>query len=454
MKNLLSALAVGAALLAHAPTQAQSPAPLPADPGPIVAQTSVPGLPVGWETATLFNLLPTITTPASFVVGANGDLFFTETVGANCGLASATMIFRVPMNGDTPVLPVTVTPFSTVPIDAHELVYDSNTNALYACGTCDQTGSVYRIPSSGVPELLNPAVPLNDPDGLTIGILPTKPGPQLLVTTQDGLFVFDLVSGPVPLMTQVAVDLSLTPAVSLGNWGFPLFDDNTATMLATNVGRPATRTTVELTFTSNVSAVATVAGPDNVHPLAIDHRGVRWFRQTNEIGIVNPGDLFVPVIVSGDPASRLQHYGAGSFFFTEVSTGSVLRIDRPLTAGALTVSASAGGIVPLHIALPAPRGNEAFLIVVSASGAGSGTPWGSSICPVTPDIITEVGLLLATTGDWTAGNWNGWLSASGTAYAEFRFWPGMFPSNVTFNLACIVGNPEYSSNGTWVHVLP
>ena len=454
MKILLPALIIGASLLPLPSTHAQSPAPLAADPGPLVATVFGPSLPVGWEMTQLFNLLPTFTTPASLVVGPNGDLFLTETAGINCSSSPATMIFRVPINGTVPVLPVSIVPYTTVPIDAHELVYDTNTNAFYACGTCDQTGAVYRIPSSGVPELLNPVVPLNDPDGLSIGTLPNKPGPQLLVATQDGLFVFDLVSGPIPLMAQISVDLSQTPAVALGNWGFAMFDHNTNTLLATNVGRPTTRTTVELTFTSNLTAVASVAGPDNIHPLTIDQRGVRWYRQGNETGFVNPGDVFVPVMVSGSSASRLVHASAGSFYFTEASTGDLYRLDQPLTADTLTVSASAGGIVPLNIALPSPRGNEAFLIVVSASGASPGTPWGLTTCPVNYDIITDVGLLFATTGDWTAGNWNGWLPTSGTASAEFRFWPGMFPSNVTFNLACVVGNPEYSSNSTWVHVLP
>ena len=39
-------------------------------------------MPVGWEATQLFNVQPTLSVPASMVVGPNGDLFFTETVGA------------------------------------------------------------------------------------------------------------------------------------------------------------------------------------------------------------------------------------------------------------------------------------------------------------------------------------------------------------------------------------
>lgn len=454
MKNLFPLLLIGAALCFAAPVNAQSPAPFAADAGPVALHPTGLTLPVGWEATQLFNLAPALTTPASLVVGPNGDLFFTETVGAGCNPASTTMVFRVPMNGSTPALPVSVVPYTTVPIDAHELVFEPTTNALYACGTCDQTGSVYRIPATGIPELLNPTTPLNDPDGLAVGSLPTKPGPQLFVTTQDGLFVFDLVSGAIPVLTQISVDLSLTPATTLGNWGFPAFDTNSATLLATNVGRPVTRTTIELTFTSAVTAVANVAGPDNIHPMTVDQQGVRWFRQANEVGFVNPGNVFAPIITSTGAFSRILHIGAGNFYFMDVASGDVLRLDRPFTAGALTVSASAGGIVPLNIALPAPRGSEGYLVVVSASGASPGTPWGSTICPINVDPVTYAGLTFAPLGYYAAGNWAGFLSPSGTASAEFRFWPGLFPSNVTFNLACIAGNPEYSSNGVWLHVLP
>lgn len=454
MKNLIPMLVIGAALSLSAPANAQSPAGVAADPGPLAVHASGLTMPVGWEATQLFNVQPTLTVPASMVVGPNGDLYFTETVGAGCNVNSATMIYRVPMNGDVPVQPVQILPYTTVPIDAHELVYDPSTNALYACGTCDQTGSVYRIPANGVPELLNVATPLNDPDGLAVGALPSKAGPQLFVTTQDGLFVFDLLTGPAPLLTQITVDLTNVPAANLGNWGFPLYDGFTNTLLATNVGRPVTRNTVELTFTSATTAVATIAGPDNVHPMTFDHQGVRWFRQANEIGFVNPGNVWTPVVTSAGSFSRIAHASGGNFFYVDVITGDVSRLDRPMRIDALTVSSSAGGIIPLELAAPAPRGNEAYLVVCSVSGASPGVAWGSTLCPINPDLITQVGIFLAVNNDPATNNWNGFLDANGHATAEMRFYPGIIPSGVTFNLAFIAGNPEYASNTAWIHVLP
>ena len=56
-------------------------------------------------------------------------------------------------------------------------------------------------------------------------------------------------------------NLFVMGAASIGNWGFPIWDSNTNTLLATNLGRPATLETVEITFTSATTGVAQVIAP-------------------------------------------------------------------------------------------------------------------------------------------------------------------------------------------------
>ena len=454
MKNLTFLLLAAAVLSLSTGAIAQSPSTSAGDPGAIVNAAPGLDLPIGWVATNLFNLQPLLSTPASMIVGHGGDLFFTETVGGGCNANSVTVIYRVAMSGGAPTQPLSITQHTSVPLDAHELVYDPATDAIYATGTCAQTGAVYKVSAAGVPQLLNVAAPLNDPDGIAIGTLPTKTGPQLFVTTQDGLFSFDLFSGPIPLMTQINVDLTAIPATALGNWGFPKFDPNTGTLLATNVGRPTTRNTVELTFLNATTAVASTLGPDNVHPMALDHQGIRWFRHSDEIGFINPGNVFVPVIISAGSTGRIADASAGNFYFLDTLTGDVSRLDRPMRVDALTISAAAGGVVPLDLNAPAPRGNEGYLVVCSVSGASPGTPWGNVTVPLNPDLITQVGIALAVSMDPSTYNWNGFLDANGDASAEMRFYPGIIPSGVTFNLTFIAGNPSYTANAAWIHVLP
>ncbi len=455
MKLHLCTLAVAALTLLSVPVIAQNPAPFAADPGPSVSHINGPDTPVGWESDALVNVTGAVNSLADAVIGPGGDLYVSDTVGMACSASASTLIYRVPMNGDSPASPLSVIPYTTVPVDAHDLVFDPVTDALYACGTCDQTGAVYRITGNGVPELLNPNFPLNDPDGIAVGTIPNKPTPHLFVTTQDGLYVFDLLVGPLPAIIPVTVDLSQTGTTSLGNWGFPVFDRNSGTLLAGKAGRPVTNQLLELTFSSASAAVATVLGPDSIVPMAVDRQGVRWFRHSSDIGLLNPGGVFVPTITAPTGTNvRMSTLASGAFLYGDSNTNEICRLDRPFSCTELTVSASAGGIIPLDIALPAPRGNEAFLVVISASGASGGTSWGQGICPVNFDIVTEVGLYWATTNAHATSNWNGVLTWDGRATAEFRVWPGLYPPGVTFNLAVIAGNPEYSSNTVWVHVLP
>jgi hypothetical protein len=151
---------------------AQNPALSAGDPG--LSQSLPNGVtaPLGYIQSALFSTNSAVAFPASMVVGPGGDLYFTETVGSGCSTSTTTQIFRVAMAGNGPMLPVTISQFTTLPIEAHVLAFDAQTNALYAAGTCSQTSNVYRIPVSGVPQVLNPAAPFNDPDGIAVGLLP------------------------------------------------------------------------------------------------------------------------------------------------------------------------------------------------------------------------------------------------------------------------------------------
>ena len=194
--------------------------------------------------------------------------------------------------------------------------------------------------------------------------------------------------------------------------------------------------------------------PPGFHRTCLDHQGVRWFRQGNEIGFINPGNLFVPVVGSSGSFSRMADATGGNFFYVDIITGDVSRLDRPMRIDALTVSTAAGGFIPIELNAPAPRGNEAYLVVCGVSGASPGTPWGSTICPINADVITQVALWLAVNNNPATTNWSGFLDANGHATGEMRFYPGTIPSGVTFNLAFIAGNPEYTSNTVSIHVLP
>ncbi|MAG56614.1 MAG: hypothetical protein CMJ83_10020 [Planctomycetes bacterium] len=459
MKTLLSTLAVLAALVLTTPgIPGQSPAAASADPG-LVLPHAPTGLtvPVGWEANSLISLASALTTPASVVVGANGDLFFTESVGASCSASSTTHVWRLAMNGNVPAPGAVPVQYTTSPIDAQALTYDPVTSDLYAAGTCDQTSNVYRIPLTGIPEILNPAIPLNDPDGLALGNLPGLTSAQLFITAQDGLFAMDLGSGPIPTVTPIAVDLSTTGAANLGNWGFPIWDDNTQTLLATNAGRPTTRKTIEITFTSATTATAQVIGPDNVPPLGIDQQGVRWWRDESDLGLVNDSfgtPVFTPCVGNLGVASVATPFGNGSFFVIDTANAQLHRLDRPFTASQLEVSTSQGAFVTLSLNAPPGRVSEGYMVLASASGASPGTPYGPTLAPINQDLVTQIAFQLALANDPLTNNWVGFVDSFGQATAGFLFHPGVVPSGVTINLCFILGNPEYASNTAWIHVLP
>lgn len=446
--------AIALVLLAAA-VFAQSPATAPADPGP--SQTLPGGLitPVGYEHASLFNVQPGISLLASIVTGPGGHLYFTETVGTGCNASGTTLIYRVQMNGNTPVQPVAISAFSTVPIEAHVLTYDPVTDALYAGGTCGQTSQVFKIPPSGVPQALNPSSPLNDPDSVAVGFLPGSGTPHLFTAVQDDLVAIDLLT---LASTVIQVDLTQVPATSLGNWSPSLvWDPNTQTLLATNVGRPVVRNTVEITFTSATTAVAQIIAPDNHLPLMVDQQGVRYFGLGAEIGIINPGGPagVLRTMIGGLATSGIMIPAPeGGFYLAQPSIGQVDRLDRPLTVNRLEVPASVAGSLAINVRAPAPRGNEGYLVVCGVTGGTPGTAYGPTIMPVNADIITQVAVAMVLANDPVTQNWGGMMPANGQVNALMYFPAGVIPSGITIQFGFALGNPEYSSNSAWVHVVP
>jgi hypothetical protein len=433
---------------------AQNPAASSGDPGPSQTFSNGVTAPVGYILNPLFNTVSSVVFPASIVKGSGGDLYFTETVGPGCSSLSATHIFRVAMNGNTPVQPLSITQFTTSTVVGHVLAYDDSTDSLYAAGTCSQTAFVYRIPNTGVPQVLNASAPINDPDGLAVGTLPGSPNRQLFVATQDGLEVIDLTT---LVLSSIAVDLTQVSATALGNWSSLVWDSRTSTLIATNIGRPVTRNTVEISFTSATTAVATSIGPDNHFPLLVDQQGVRWFGFNSEIGFMNPalgGNLFSPVIGAVVPGSQLVQGEDGDLVLMQPSLGQVDHLHRPLTSDTLTIRTGVVGDVFMKIRAPAPRGSEGYLLFTGVSGATPGTAYGPVIVPLNADIITQVAVVLAVANDPVTLNWAGMLPANGQANPVFHFPPGVIPAGVTFQLAFALGNPEFASNAIWVHVVP
>src|SRR5262245_25092623 len=152
---------------------AQFPSQRPSDPGPLVPSgVANISLAPGYRLTFLFDLTASIGAAADMVTGPSGDLFFTAASGTACGLPAATNVYRVAMMGDQPMTPLSVIPTLSTAIDAHQIVYDPASGFMFATGTCDQTQFVYRLPGNGMAQIMNPTIPLNDPDGLALGFLP------------------------------------------------------------------------------------------------------------------------------------------------------------------------------------------------------------------------------------------------------------------------------------------
>ena len=443
-------------LILTAALAAQNPTPFPADPGVLVPDGTLnASFVAGYKSELIVNTLSSLTNPATMVIGPGGDLYFTESVGSGCSAATATNVYRLPMNGRMAIQPATISLFSQSSMNAHDLAYDPITDALYAAGTCSQTGSVFRISNAGAITHLNPGTPLNDPDGIAVGIPAFSADPHAFLAVQDELWTMNLIT---LTMQQVTVDLTNSNAATLGNWGFMEWDPNTQTLLAGNVGRPTVRSCVEINFTSPSTAVVTDIGPDSVKPQCVDHNGIRYFSSLNQLGFLNPigggAHVFQPTVGSLASTARLLSDTLGRFAMLDYSTGDVIRIDRPLVSDSLVVSTGPGHHVIMDIQTPASRAGEPYLILANYTGSSPGTIYNSIVVPLNRDLISEVSYVMAQTGDLMTDNWLGTLDANGQAQARFRFPPGIIPSGVTFNLAFFLGLPEYSSNAIWVHVIP
>jgi hypothetical protein len=409
----------------------------------------------GYLTSLLSPLGNTLINPGSAVIGPGGDLYFTEVVGSGCSPASATQVYRLPMSGRIATVPGTIVPFTASSMMAHEMVYDSVTDALYAAGTCSQTTSIYRISNTGVIFNLNPNFPLNDPDGIAVGTPAFSTNPHAFIAAQDGLFAINLIT---LVMHQITVDLTATSATTLGNWGFLTWDPNTRTLLGGLTGRPVVRACVEIQFTSATTAVATEIAPDGTKPMCVDHLGIRYFSSLDQFGILNPtvGTMHAfRATMGGFPSTgRLAADTDGSFLLLDHGSKNLYRATRPFVSDAYVVSTSVGQHVHLSVDAPMGRAFEPYLILASYTGSTPGTTYGPLIVPLNRDLITEVGYAMAQLGDLMTDQWLGTLDATGHANARFRFPAGIVPSGVTFNLAFILGLPEFTSNSLWIHVIP
>lgn len=435
---------------------AQNPSVFSADPGPLVLDpVRSRSYAAGFAPLGVASTFPALAQAATVAHGPGGHLYFTETVGTGCSAATTTQVYRLPMNGRDPVPPASIAAFTLSTMAAHEMVYDPVTDALYAAGTCGQTSSIYRVSNAGSVTILNPATPIDDPDSIAVGIPGFSSDPHAFIAAMDGLYTLNLNT---LALTAVAVDLSATAATSLGNWGFLVWDPNTGTLLGGLVGRPAVRECVEIVFTSPATAVATVIGPDSAKPQCIDHLGIRYFALLDEFGILVPngaGSNDFRALASGFPASgRLVAEFDGHFLLLDFATGELDRLFRPLVHDAYVVSTGQGRHVHLTLEVPGNRMNEAYLVMASYTGSTPGTTYESRIVPLNRDLITEVGFVMAQTGDLMTDQWLGMIDSQGRAAARFRFPPGIVPSGVTFNLAFILGSPAFTSNSVWIHVIP
>lgn len=450
-----------AVLLTIASVNSQSPSTLPADPGPLVPvpSTSLQAA-VGYRVTSLFSTAPTITAPSDFAVRSNGALLFTPTSGVSCSTPAVNHIYQVAMSGGAPVPPATLAQFTATQIAGHILAVDSVSGTIFAAGTCDQTQLVYRIPASGVPQVLNPTTPLNDPDGLAIGTLPGVTGPVLFVACFDTLYYFANLTATTPTLGQIPVNLGNTGLAALGNWGSLVFDPVAQTLIAGSAGTPAVSRTIELSFTATptLSATANLLSNSNIRPLGRDDRGVRLFGQSTQVGYMNSpgaGATFVPFLTGLAGRAYVAPVGTnGSFYLLDGGNGNVYRVDPALRLNRLSVSAATGGTTSLLLNGGVAQANQPYLVVVGVSGAAPGFTANNVLIPLNYDQLTLFAFNAAFQNFPELANWTGVLNASGQGQASLVLGPGIALPNFTLTFCLVTGIPNYASNATWLHVTP
>ncbi len=446
-----------AVLILAAACTAQNPASRAADPGPLVADPGSGILaPVGWVVTPLFNLGAAVPNPADMVLGPGGHLYFTASSGASCGLPATTSVYRVLMSGTEVVPPATVQAFSTLPLDAHMLAYDAGGDALYAAGTCDQTTQVWRVSNTGVPAIVNPAQPLNDPDGVAVGWYSGLAAPSVFVAAQDQLWLLNLTT---QVWLPITVNLAATGAATLGNWGSLHFDSATSTLLASSVGAPATYRTVELALAGSgpVTATATELHPTGLRPLCRDEHGSRLFGTGNQAGFLNPGtplNTFQPVIQGLSGGARAVPLANGALLVLDQGSGAVHRLEPTMRSSALAISVLAGDTVTFSLKAQGGRSTEPYLVLASYHGSTPGITYAGVTAPVNYDLLTELAFIAVLAGDPHLIGWNGTLDSSGQAEAQVVIPPGILAPGYTLSFCFVLGTPWLASNAVWFHLLP
>lgn len=440
---------------------AQLPSSRPADPGPLVTDPATGlQLATGYRAALLFNVLGAVPAPADMIVSPQGDIYLSQSSGSGCGPSSSAHLQQVLMQGDSPRAPLTFQQWTQTPIDGHVLAVEPTTGYLFATGTCDQTSFVYRLPPHGIPEIMNSATPLPDPDGLVIGSIPGTTDPKLFVACQDSLYIFGNLTSLTPSLTIIPVDVSALGIPALGNWGSLSFDAGTGTLLASNVGAPSTFLTVEISFNLTPAIVATASLVSNSSGRFVgrDDRGARLVARNGQLGYLNagvPSPTFVPFAAGFGANPIVRPYGVnGAAFVLDPGTGNLYRLEPSLRVNRLDVSATAGSVTTFSLRAASPHANEPFLILVGVSGASPGFSMNNVLIPLNYDQLSLFAFDLAIQGHPALLNWNGMLDSTGSATANLFLGSSAALPNFTLNFCFVTGIPDSASNAAWIHVLP
>lgn len=434
--------------LACAVVPAQSPSFFAADPGSLVLDgaTGV-SVPIGYTVTELFSTMPTLPDPADFVVGAGGDLFLTRYTGGNCSPNATSHVYRVAMVNGAPVQPVTMTTFTTSQVLGHWLAIDPASGDIFSSGTCSLTSEVYRIPPSGVPQVLTSGV-INDPDFLQWGQAPGGGG-TLYVSGFGALHTVDPVSGAVG---TINVNLAGTGLSSLGNDSHP-YDPVTKKILTLVSGFGV----LEIDPMTGNAQLLTSLQPWLLH---VDE-GMRLFSDgAGRIVYLDqsgPTDVLVPLVdglAVGFPGTPRVEIGPGqSLYVLDAGNQRMLRIDRRLISESFRVPSTSGDTLTYLLDFGSGMAGSAYQMLLGQSGATPGFPFPGGVIPLNVDSLTT--LVLNQPGVPNLISWAGVLDSSGKALPKLIVPAAPALGGTTIHVAGVaVGSPTLATNTWWFHIEP